>query len=280
MPLFMDMHDLPGVTADDVAKAHEADQKTQDRLGVKYVKYWFNQDTGKVFCLAHAPSMEAAVQVHRDAHGLVAKNIVEVQSSDVAGFLGAVPDQDVGPATHTEPDGARFDGGFRTVMFTDIEGSTATTQRLGDDGAMVLVKQHDAIVRGALLACNGTEVKHTGDGIMAAFRSASQAIASAIQIQKALDDYRRSHPAEPIGVRIGLSAGEPIEESSDLFGATVQLAARVCSHAEPSQILVTNVVAELCVGKGYRFQPQGKIPLKGFDAPPSLHLVVWRDGDP
>ena len=276
MPLFMDMHDLPGVTAEDVAKAHEADQKVQDRLGVKYVKYWFNQDTGKVFCLAHAPSMEAAIQVHRDAHGLVAKNIVEVQSRDVAGFLGIVPDRDVGAATRPEPDGAGFDGGFRTVMFTDIEGSTATTQRLGDDGAMRLVKQHDAIVRGALSACNGKEVKHTGDGIMAAFRSASQAVAGAIQIQQALDDHNRSHPAEPIRVRIGLSAGEPVEDSSDLFGATVQLAARVCAQAKACEILVANVVAELCVGKGYRFQPQGRVPLKGFDAPPSLHLVVWR----
>ena len=280
MPLFMDMHDLPGVTAEDVAQAHKADQKAQDRLGVKYVKYWFNQDTGKVFCLAHAPSMEAAIQVHKDAHGLVANGIIEVQSSDVAGFLGNVPDGDVGAAAHTDQDGARLDGGFRTVMFTDIEGSTATTQRLGDDGAMRLVKQHDAIVRGALAAWNGKEVKHTGDGIMAAFRSASQAIAGAIQIQRALDDYNRSHPAEPIRVRIGLSAGEPVEDSSDLFGATVQLAARVCSHAQPCQILVANVVAELCVGKGYRFQPQGQVPLKGFDSPPSLHLVAWRQEHP
>jgi class 3 adenylate cyclase len=141
---------------------------------------------------------------------------------------------------------------------------------------MQLVKQHDAIVRSALSAWNGTEIKHTGDGIMAAFRSASQAISGATQIQQALDDYNRSHPEEPIRVRIGLSAGEPVEDSSDLFGATVQLAARVCAHAEACQILVTNVVAELCVGKGYHFEPQGQVPLKGFDSPPSLHLVAWR----
>jgi class 3 adenylate cyclase len=279
MPLFMDMHDLPGVTAEDVAHAHQADLKAQERLGVKYVKYWFNQDTGKVFCLAHAPSMDAAVQVHRDAHGLVPKNIVEVQSQDIAGFLGAVPEVDVGAATHAEPAGGGLDGGFRTVMFTDIEGSTALTQRMGDDGAMRLVKQHDAIVRSALTAWRGSEVKHTGDGIMAAFRSASQAVGAAIQIQQALDDESRTHPAQPFRVRIGLSAGEPVEDSRDLFGATVQLAARVCAHAKPSEILVTNVVAEICVGKGYRFQPQGQVPLKGFESPPALHLVVWRHGD-
>lgn len=279
MPLFMDMHELPGVTAEDVAQAHKADLKAQDRLGVKYVKYWFNQETGRVFCLAHAPSKEAAIEVHRTAHGLVPNGIVEVQSTDFAGFLGAVPDGDVGAATCPEPEGAILDGGFRTVMFTDIEGSTATTQRLGDAAAMRLVKQHDAIVRGALSDWNGKEVKHTGDGIMAAFRSASHAIAGAIQIQRALDDYNRLHPEEPIRVRIGLSAGEPVEDSSDLFGATVQLAARVCSHAQPCQILVTNVVSELCVGKGYRFQPLGGVPLKGFDTPMLLHLAAWRQED-
>ncbi len=277
MPLFMDVHDLPGVTAEDVAKAHEADLKAQARLGVKYVKYWFNQDSGKVFCLAHAPSKEAAIQVHKEAHGLVPNGIIEVENSDVAGFLGNVPDGDVGAAANTDQGESKLDGGFRTVMFTDIVGSTATTQRLGDDGAMRLVKQHDTIVRSALSAWNGKEIKHTGDGIMAAFRSASQAIAAAIQIQQALDEYGRLHPAEPIRVRIGLSAGEPVEDSNDLFGATVQLAARVCAHAQPSQILVANVVAELCVGKGYRFQPQGRIPLKGFDSPPPLHLVAWRE---
>jgi class 3 adenylate cyclase len=269
MPLFMDVHDLPGVTAEDVAHAHKADLMAQGKLGVKYVKYWFNQDTGKVFCLAHAPSMEAAIQVHRDAHGLVANGIIEVQGGDVAGFLGSVPDTDVGAAAHEDRDGSKLDGGFRTVMFTDMVSSTATTQRLGDKAAMELVKQHDAVVRSALSAWNGKEVKHTGDGIMAAFRSATQANAGATQIQQALDDYNRAHAAEPIQVRIGLSAGEPVEDSSDLFGATVQLAARVCAHAQPCEILVTNVVAELCVGKGYRFEPQGQVPLKGFDSPSS-----------
>lgn len=80
MPLFMDIHHhVEGLTADAVAQAHAEDLKTQERYGVKYLRYWYDESTGKVFCLVEAPSMEAAVAVHREAHGLVADEIVEVK---------------------------------------------------------------------------------------------------------------------------------------------------------------------------------------------------------
>jgi hypothetical protein len=81
MPLFMDVHEsLPeGASATDVAQAHAADVKTQDRYGVKYLKYWVNDEEGKVFCLVEAPDAETAITVHREAHGLVADRIHEVQ---------------------------------------------------------------------------------------------------------------------------------------------------------------------------------------------------------
>src|SRR4029077_1116751 len=109
------------------------------------------------------------------------------------------------------------DPGIRTVMFTDIVGSTSMTQRLGDDKAMELLHQHDAIVRKSLATCHGREVKHTGDGIMAAFMSAVAAVRCAAQIQR--EFTRRSDL--PIKVRIGGAAGEPVDHANDIFGATV-----------------------------------------------------------
>lgn len=80
MPLFMDIHDhVDGLTADAVAQAHQADLDTQDKYGVKYLRYWFDEQSGKVFCLVEAPTMEAAIAVHREAHGLVADELVEVK---------------------------------------------------------------------------------------------------------------------------------------------------------------------------------------------------------
>jgi len=79
MPLFMDMHDhVEGLTANAVAQAHQADLKTQDKHGVKYLQYWFDEKTSRVFCLIDAPSKEAAIAVHREAHGLVADRLIEV----------------------------------------------------------------------------------------------------------------------------------------------------------------------------------------------------------
>lgn len=84
MPLYMDEHEhVEGLTAEAVAEAHRKDMETQGQYGVKYISYWFNEEEGKVFCLVEAPSKEAAEQVHREAHGLVADRLVEVTEGAV-----------------------------------------------------------------------------------------------------------------------------------------------------------------------------------------------------
>jgi hypothetical protein len=79
MPTYMDVHDLPGVKAEDVAKAHEADVATQGKYGVNYTHYWVDEADGKVFCLVDAPDKETAARVHREAHGLEAHTLYEVE---------------------------------------------------------------------------------------------------------------------------------------------------------------------------------------------------------
>jgi class 3 adenylate cyclase len=274
MRLFMDIHRLDGATVEAVAQAHLADVKCQERHHVNYVKYWFNESAGKVFCLVEAPDAEAAIAVHKEAHGLVADEIIEVESQSVHGFLGPGPANSNGAALAPGSD-AVLDGGFRAVLFTDIEGSTTLTQKLGDTEALKVIREHDAIVRKALDTHSGRQVKHTGDGIMAAFVSAVAAVKCAIEAQKELALYNRDHPSQPIRIRIGISAGEPVEDREDLFGAAVQLAARACAWAQPGQIRVSNVVAGLCIGKSLTFVDLGGVPLKGFDNPVPLHEVRW-----
>src|SRR5437870_13537733 len=96
MPTYMDIHDIPGgVTAEDVAKAHAKDMEIQDKYGVHYHKYWVNEKAGKVFCLCHAPNAEAAKQVHREAHGLVAEKVIQVEPEVADLFMGG---SEVNPA--------------------------------------------------------------------------------------------------------------------------------------------------------------------------------------
>ncbi|MFY9663480.1 MAG: adenylate/guanylate cyclase domain-containing protein, partial [Candidatus Cybelea sp.] len=129
------------------------------------------------------------------------------------------------------------------------------------------------IVRDALKATGGREIKHTGDGIMAAFVSAAAAVRCAIQIQKALADHPVRNGDAQVFVRIGAAAGEPVETNHDFFGSTVNLAARLCAHAKSEQSLVSNVVAELCLGKGLIFRDLGEVALKGFIQPVHVHAV-------
>jgi class 3 adenylate cyclase len=274
MPMYMDIHEIQGVNPEDVAKAHLADVKIQDKYGVEYIKYWLNESRGKIFCLCNAPSAEAADRVHREAHGLPASKIIEVEPDVAQGFLGGTDVNPAGAAILPGGSASDRDPGIRTVLFTDIVDSTALTQRLGDEAAMTLLDVHDSIVRDALRTHGGREVKHTGDGIMACFLSSAGAVRCAARIQRALGERVPVETDVLVRVRIGAAAGEPVENHDDLFGATVQLAARLCTHADPQQSLVSNAVAELCLGKGLAFRDLGEVSLKGFEHPIRVHAVA------
>jgi class 3 adenylate cyclase len=272
----MDIHELPeGMTPEEVAEAHVRDMEIQQKYGVEYSKYWLNETGRKVFCLAHAPNAEAAERVHREAHGLLAEKIIEVHPELVEGFLGSGDTNVAGAAVLSGPAGER-DPGVRTILFTDIANSTAMTQALGDEAAMALLDVHNTVVRSALADLGGREVKHTGDGIMASFVSAASAVRCAIQIQRELDKHAQANPERPLKVRVGAAAGEPVEQNDDLFGSTVQLAARLCAHAQPEQILVSNAIPDLCIGKGLFFEELGEVVLKGFGKPVRAHAAAWK----
>ena len=272
----MDIHEIPGgVTAEDVAKAHAHDVEVQGKYGVSYHKYWVNEKAGKIFCLCHAPNAEAASQVHREAHGLVAEKIIQVEPDVAELFMGGSEVNSAGAVVLPGAEADARDPGIRTILFTDIVGSTSLTRRRGDEAAMEMLEVHDSIVRNALADLGGREIKHLGDGIMASFVSAAAAVKCASRVQREIARHRRENKDRPLSVRLGVAAGEPVEHHNDLFGCTVQLAARLCSHAQEEQILVSNVVAELCEGKALPFEDLGEVELKGFETPVRAHAVNW-----
>ena len=155
MPMYMDIHDAAGATAEVVAAAHAADVDVQGKYGVEYHKYWFNEAQGKIFCLCTAPNAEAAVQVHRNAHGLLAQKIIEVAPEIAEGFLGGCEVDAGGAALVPGTMHGEHDVGIRTVLFTDIVDSTGLMERLGDEACVGLFDVHDVIVREALAATAG-----------------------------------------------------------------------------------------------------------------------------
>lgn len=188
-------------------------------------------------------------------------------------FLATSDGHELAGAAGTKQAIARVTFGLQIILFTDMEGSTTLTQRLGDAKAQEVLRVHNDIVRDALAAHDGSEIKHTGDGIMASFRSASGAIDCAAAIQEALSSYNQSNPDRPLRVRIGLNAGEPVAEGEDLFGTAVQLASRIAARAEPGQVLVSDVVRQLAAGKAFLFSDEGDVALRGFDDPIRLYGV-------
>lgn len=266
----MDRHDVPDATAQDVAAAHLQDVEIQDKYGVRYITYWFDPSSDTAFCLVEAPSKEAAETVHREAHGLVASRIIEVDPRRVTNFLGKIEEP--------EPGEPIANSGLRAILFTDMEGSTNLTQQLGDEKAMEILRLHDSVVRGALQAAGGHEVKHTGDGIMAAFHSVVGAARCSVEIQRRLERESSDLPY-PARVRLGMTAGEPVTENEDLFGSAVQLASRICGASEPGGILASNVVRELSLGKGLNWRDIGPVELKGFDEPVNLYELLWRQSN-
>jgi class 3 adenylate cyclase len=269
MPIFLDRHDLRGLSAADIAEAHRKDLEVQTRYGVRFLTYWFDADRGTAFCLIDAPDAATAMRVHDEAHGDVAKDIIEVDLSAVEAFLGRISDPASAPSIDPPVDGA-----LRTIMFTDLVGSTEMTARLGDLQGVEMVRAHDALVRRALKDRRGREVKHTGDGIMASFDDVEGAIEAARTIQQSFAAFNLAS-RHPLSVRLGLDAGEPIADSNDLFGSTVQLAARLCQAAEPDGIVVSEAVRALLPERSDLFLI-GAIDLKGFPRSVNAYGVRWH----
>lgn len=276
MPIYMDRHNLEGLTAKDVADAHQKDLKLEEKYGVKIMTYWFDEGRGSAFCLVDAPEAEKVTQMHAEAHGAIPHRIIEVDPHAVETFLGRIEDPRPNHDSETLSNGTEVDPAFRSIMFTDMKDSTAITTRLGDVRALELFRVHNSITRDALSQYRGREIQHTGDGFMVSFHSASNAVACAIDIQRSFTSYNETHPETPIHVRIGICAGEPVEEDKRLFGSTVQLTSRICDTAEPDQILVAAVIRDLCLGKQFLFGDQGETMLKGFDRPQRIYEVQWQ----
>src|SRR3989475_2479064 len=172
--------------------------------------------------------------------------------------------------------------GVVTVLFTDIVGSAALKTSQGDAAAQEIVRSHFELLREQVESHGGREVKTLGDGLMATFVSPRSALTSAIAMQRALADGNRARPPEQqLQVRVGLNAGEAIREDGDIFGSTVDAAARICAKAAGGQILASETVRGIVgAAKDLQFRDRGRFRLKGFPERWRLLEVAWQEEAP
>lgn len=245
MPIYMDRHDFSGVTAKDVAAAHQEDLKIQEKYGCHGLTYWFDEERQMAFCLIEGPDKEAVKNMHKEAHGLVPYEIIEVESHIVSAFLGRIEDPQASEGTQNTNHLSFDDPAFRTIMATELRDAALLPSKIGQVEAQKLSCLHNEIIRRSLLKYEGKEVRHTGHGFLASFVSAAKAVLCAIEIQEALRIHNSKTLSDKLDVEIGLSAGTPVNGSSDFFGQAIQLANRLCKVPGAGHVVVSSLVRDL-----------------------------------
>ena len=240
MPIYMDRHDVSEtVTAENVAQLHQEDLKIQNQFGCRGLTYWFDDKRKTAFCLIEAPDAKAIQKMHNKAHGQVPNSIIEVEASIVESFLGRIED----------PEKAKNnllniinDPAFRTIM-------VITLQRLS-------LKQNDAVlfksslhnynntVLKLLNVYEGKLVKQNENHFLVSFKSVSNAMHAAFEIQLVFKDFRNDINNDKIHLKIGLSAGAPVTEKKLIFEETIKLAERMSAIIK-GEIIVSSEVKEL-----------------------------------
>lgn len=240
MPLFMDRHDSLNATAKDLAKAHQLDIKIQGKFDCKALTYWYDEGKHIAFCLIEAPDKKAVEEMHRNSHGLVANQIIEVQSNLVENFLGRISD----PAISQSQEQFISETAFRSIMYINCNCFFLKTKSVNENQIGVNSILNN-LVRPAVKDFDGTEVKINSEGFMVSFTSVSKSIKCALKIQANIIDFNKEKDDSNVDMSIGLSAGYPVTTKKDFFGDTLLLAKRLSEVAIKGEIVISSELKNL-----------------------------------
>ena len=263
MPIYMDIHIVPGVKAKDVAEAHRLDLLKQGDFGCNCMTYWIDEQRENIFCLIEAPNKEAVEEMHGSAHGLIPNKVIEVSNNLVESFLGRIYD----PEDAKIADGLKIinDSGFRTILVSRIIDPVLLEYNSGKEKTVEWLNTHNSVIRKHLREHNGREAEHSGSGFIISFDSATKAVSCALAIQKEFSTI----DSNPLDWKIGIHAGEPVEKSNRLFGDTISFAGYMCAIAKSCQVAISSSVKELVVKDHYHneneivtFSPQDETLLE------------------
>jgi DNA-binding CsgD family transcriptional regulator/class 3 adenylate cyclase len=255
MSLYMDRHELANATPEDMAQAHICDLNVQDKYGAKFLTYWYHYGAASGFCLVEAASKEAAEAVHREAHGNLACQIVEVDWQTVEGFMGRIRTPQPG-----EP-------------WEDVARRTIVCTQLDEDS---LVPDAGIQFKRAIESRGGFKVAST-DGLMGCFPSVLAAVEYALATQESFVPLASFHSRSPVRARIGIAAGEPLSEGFGLFGEVLTVASKLCAAAAAGTTVVSGEVRNLSAKRGFLFD-EGRFMRLAGDGAPHLYRLLGRTG--
>jgi AraC-like DNA-binding protein len=284
MPIYMDVHYVPGIEARDVAEAHQKDVMIQKDHSCKTMTYWIDEARGVAFCLIEAPHPSMVEEMHRQAHGLMPHKILEVSNELVESFLGRIHDPEEATLS---ADGLKVfhDPAFRILLVAETSDPVLLQHALGVQQANELlgrqnnlIRKHAAAHGGRLVQHSGSsrpgqhpdigrqaqhpgtsrqaqhpgtsrQAQHSGSSLIVSFSSAAAAVACALGIQQ----EAMTGEQNGTGVRIAVSAGQPVATSNDLFGDTIELSARLCRwFSTGSKVAISSAVKDLLAREDYQ----------------------------
>ncbi|GAA4313948.1 hypothetical protein GCM10023115_29260 [Pontixanthobacter gangjinensis] len=240
MPVYMDLHIGQGLTAEDVAMAHQLDLKHQDKFNCKCLTYWVDEPRGNAYCLIEAPDKNAVYELHKKAHEQMPDEIIEVDRRVIKAFLGRIHDPEVVDYIIDQKIKVINDPAFRVILIVQFKDRINLIHELGVKKANDLITKAEGIIRNLINRNQGVDSEDEGDEIVATFTSAIQALLCAIDIQNFLKS-----DIDSLGLRTGIHAGNPVEKGEELFGSTLKLSRFLCKISDGNKIYISNSVKNL-----------------------------------
>lgn len=236
MPIYMDFHDLPdSVTAKDIAEMHQADLKIEHNYNCRGLTYWCDENRRTAFCLIEAPNKEAIKELHEKSHGAVPQRIIEVNDTLVESFLGRI--EDPKNLENTKLNIIK-DSAFRILMVLYLKKKAFKTDN--NSTLQAAIRGYKKSIINIVIENKGRVVKQESNSFLMSFTSSTNAIESAIEIEK-LYNYVITPDLE---FKIGINAGNPITNKESIFEETIKKAGYL-TYVSSGKIVVTPDVKEL-----------------------------------
>jgi len=267
MPIYMDRHFVPEANARAAAEAHREDLAIQGHFGCKCMTYWIDEDRGNIFCLIEAPDKSAVVNMHQRAHGLVPHEIIEVSAELVNAFLGRIHDPESAQENADDDLKVFSDPAFRAILIIETLDYVLLQHKVGKARAVEKFRQYNSLVHQQIRNHKGLNIELGGVSIAGSFASISEAMTCAQKIQLALTDL-----ADELDLRLGLHAGFPVKDHTELFGNTIRLSKYLCRTGIKNQLSVSSTIRDF-----YKQELQQETSVRWLSANAELTLVKLMD---
>lgn len=240
MPVYMDLHVGQGLTAEDVAMAHQADLKMQDKFNCHCLTYWVDESRGNAYCLIDAPDRETVYELHRNSHKQLPDEIIEVDRRVIKAFLGRIHDPEVVDYMIDQKIKVFNDPAFRVMLLIQLKDKQQIIFEEGVETAEKLLKKFGRFSKGLIEKNNGMAAESEGWELVATFTSSIQAVSCAIDIWNFLQSE-----VKRLGLKMVVHAGQPIDKSQKLFGEVLDLGRFINYFRKENTILVSYTVKNL-----------------------------------